>query len=161
MKKLILSIFILAAASIASAQPVAPISATFSTQNLVDQLDVGRQVYNRDLCDRVKVVGACNQNNVCAASFAATGQPASGAACTANEAQAAGVRFYGNTSAGLQNYIEVEVVKPLIPAFKEAKSIQARAAARTKCLSANKAQKDAICAAFDMAADCGLCDAFQ
>lgn len=111
MKKLILSIFILAAAGIASAQPVAPISATFSTQNLVDQLDVGRQVYNRD--------------------------------------------------SGLQNYIEVEVVKPLIPAFKEAKSIQARADARTKCLSANKAAKDAICAAFDMAADCGLCDAFQ
>lgn len=73
----------------AIAQPVAPISATFSTQNLVDQLDVGRDVYNIALCKRLNVVGACNQNTVCAASFALTGQPSSGAACTANEAQAA------------------------------------------------------------------------
>lgn len=98
---------------------------------------------------------------MCAASFAATGQPASGAACTANEAQAAGVRFYPATNTGLGNFMENELVKPLLPAFKEAKSRQAGAVAAQACKDANKAGKDAICAAFGMAADCGFCDVYQ
>lgn len=62
---------------------------------------------------------------------------------------------------GIQNYIELELVKPLIPAFKEARAIRARIKAGEKCKGANKATKDAICAVFDMAADCGYCDIFQ
>lgn len=161
MRSLALSICLAILAADASAQPVAPISVTFSAQNLVDQLDVGRENYNADLCDRLKVQGACNQSNVCAASFAATGQPATGSACTSAEAVAAGVKFYARTSIGLQNFIEVEVVKPLIPLFNEARGIRARETARKKCLNANKATADAICAVFDMAADCDLCDAFK
>lgn len=60
MKKLIACLVAIAVS--ANAQPAAPITATFSAQNIVDQIDIGRQVYNVDLCKRLGVTGTCNQN---------------------------------------------------------------------------------------------------
>ena len=161
MKKLALSILILAIAGIASAQPVAPITVTLSVQSVIDAVDIGRENRNLKICDKLGVVGTCNQANVCAASFSQTGQPASGSSCTANEADVLGIRTYAKTNVGLQNYIENELIKINIPSFEEELARRSLLKLAAECKAANQAGKDAVCTRNNLSVGCGICLAFQ
>jgi len=153
-----LSILLLIAAS-ASAQETYSV-AILNPAN-VSKLDVGRQLANQAVCTRFSLAVSCTQAQACAASLSATGQPASGAACTANEAQTAGVRIYPNSLAGREAFITQELIRAQLDVFARQRAKLDFAALQSFCKTATQPQIDGVCTASGLSAGCGVCDSWR
>lgn len=158
MKRLILSLLLLTAVS-ASAQETYSI-AILNPAN-VTKLDVGRQLANQAVCTRFSLAASCTQAQACAASFSATGQPVSGAACTANEAQTAGVRIYPNSLSGREGFITTELIKAQLDVFARQRAKLDFAALQAFCKVATQPQIDGVCTATGLSAGCSVCESWR
>lgn len=156
MKRIILSLLLLSLAGLASAQET--YSITISAPANVAKLDLGRVQYNARVCSSFSLASPCTQAQACAASFAATGQPATGAACTAGEAQAANVRIYPNSQAGREGFIANEMIRGNLAIFARAQAKLDFTALQSFCKAATQPQIDALCTANGLAAGCLICD---
>lgn len=155
MKKLILSFLLLTAVS-ASAQETYSI-AILNPAN-VTKLDVGRQLANQAVCTRFSLAASCTQAQACAESFAATGEPATGGACTAQEAATAGVRIYPNSLAGREAFITQELIRAQLDVFARQRAKLDFASLQSFCKVATQPQIDGVCTATGLAAGCGVCE---
>lgn len=153
MKKLILACF-LALALTSSAQET--YSVALASPANVTKLDLGRTQYNAGVCARLSLSANCTQAQACVAA-----NVAGGASCTALDAVNAGVRIYANTLNGREAFITNELVRTKLVDFVQKNAEAAMVTLRGFCLSANQAQKDALCTDSGQSAGCGLCDAFQ
>lgn len=133
-------------------------SFTISAAANVAKLDLGRTQYNARVCSSFSLAVPCTQAQACAASFAATGQPASGGSCTAGEAQAANVRIYPNSQAGREGFIANELVRGDLAIFARQQAKLDFAAQQSFCKAATQVQIDALCAANGLSAGCSICD---
>ena len=161
MKKLNLSILILAAASFNLATPKeaaaqAEIYSVSLPANQVAQLNLGRAQTNKTNCAKGSLPADCTQQQLCTALN--IGTPG---ACTAGEANAAGIRIYNNNQPAREAFLTLELVKPPLASFVQKQAEEAMAALRQFCLAANQTQKDGVCTASGQSAGCGICDAFQ
>jgi len=157
--KRILSLLLLSLAGLASAQETYSVS-ILNPAN-VTKLAVRRQLANQAVCTRFSLAVSCTQAQACAASFSATGQPASGAACTANEAQTAGVRIYPNSLAGRGGFITTELIKAQLDVFARQQAKLDFASLQGFCKVATQPQIDGVCTATGLAAGCGVCDSWR
>lgn len=158
MKNLLKLLCILLAVS-ASAQET--YSVTISLPANVAKLDIGRQLANQAVCTRLSLPASCTQSQACAASFSATGQPASGGSCTVIEANQAGVRIYANTLAGREAFITLEMIKADLDVFARQRAKLDFAALQSFCRTATQPQIDVVCTASGLAAGCGVCDSWR
>ena len=156
MKRILSLLILLSSAGFASAQET--YSITISLPANVAKLDVGRVQYNTGVCSRFSLAASCTQAQACAASFTATGQPASGAACTAPEAQAANVRIYPNSQAGREGFLTNEIVRAQIAIFTRQQAKLDFAALQSFCKVATQPQIDGVCTATGLAAGCNVCE---
>ena len=159
MKKLNLSIIIIAAASFTATPKEAAAQETYSVSlpaNQVAQLDLGRTQTNETNCAKGSLPANCTQQQLCTALN--VGTPG---ACTAGEANAAGIRIYNNNLNAREAFLTLELVKPPLASFVQKQAEKALAALRSFCISANQTQKDGVCTASGQSAGCGICDAFQ
>jgi len=147
-----LSLLLLIAAS-ASAQETYSVSLPPSQ---VAQLDLGRQQTNAAHCAKANLASNCTQQALCTALN--VGTPG---ACTAGEANAAGIRIYNNNQTAREAFVTLEMVRPPLASYVQKQAENALATLRSSCLAANQTQKDAICTGVGQSAGCGLCDAFQ
>lgn len=152
MKKLVIACF-LALAQIAAAQETYSVSLPASQ---VAQLNLGRAQTNKANCAKGSLPETCTQQELCTAMN--VGTPG---ACTAGEANAAGIRIYNNNLTAREAFITLELVKPPLASYVQRQAEIALAALRSFCLSANNTQKDNLCTSSGQSAGCGLCDAFQ
>lgn len=152
-------ILLLAFSGLASAQETYSVTITLPAN--VTKLDIGRQLANQAVCSRFSLVSTCTQAQACAASFSATGQPATGASCTILEANAAGVRIYANTLAGREAFVTLEMVKASLDVFARQKAKLDFAALQGFCKTATQPQIDGVCTASGLAAGCGVCDSWR
>ena len=159
MKKFLLSLSILLLPGIAPAQET--YSVTISLASKVAQLDIGRQLANQAVCSRFSLLASCTQAQACAASFTATGQPASGASCTIVEANNAGVRIYPNSQNGREAFITLEMVKANLDIYVRQRAKLDFAAMQEFCRTANQTQVDGVCTATGLSAGCGVCDSWK
>ena len=158
MKRLLLSLLLLTAVS-ASAQET--YSVTINLAANVAKLDIGRQLANQKVCTAFSLSASCTQAQACAASFSATGQPATGASCNTSEANAAGVRIYANTLAGREAFIALEMVKANLEVFARQRAKLDFASLQSFCKAATQPQIDGVCTASGLAAGCGVCDSWR
>lgn len=127
----------------------------------VAKLDIGRRLANQAVCTGLSLAASCTQAQACAASFSATGQPASGASCTAIEANDAGVRIYANTLAGREAFITMEMIKANLDVFARQRAKLDFAALQAFCRVATQPQIDGVCTASGLSAGCGVCDSWR
>lgn len=159
MRKLILSLLLLSFAGLASAQET--YSFTINLAANVAKLDIGRQLANQALVARFGLTGSATQADICAASLAQTGQPASGSACTLIEANALGIRLFPNSQAGRELFINLNLVKAELDVFVRQKAKLDFAALQGFCKTATQPQIDGVCTATGLSAGCGVCDSFR
>ena len=153
MSKILSILLVLSFAGIASAQETYSVTLPASQ---VAQLDLGRQQTNAANCAKGNLGPTCTQQQLCTA--LSVGTPG---ACTAGEANAAGIRLYNNNLNAREAFIVLELVRPPLASYVQKQSELAMAELRRSCLAANQTQKDAICTGIGQSAGCGLCDAFQ
>lgn len=122
----------------------------------VARVKLGVSQKNSDNCAKASLPGNCTQQELCTAMN--VGTPG---ACTAGEANAAGIRIYNDNLTARQAFITLELVKPPLASYVQRQAEIALAALRSFCLSANNTQKDNLCTSSGQSAGCGLCDAFQ
>lgn len=159
MRKLILSLLLLSFAGLASAQET--YSFTINLAANVAKLDIGRQLANQALVARFGLTGSATQADICAASLAQTGQPASGSACTLIEANALGIRLFPNSQAGRELFINLNLIKAELDVFVRQKAKLDFAALQGFCKTATQPQIDGVCTATGLSAGCGVCDSFR
>lgn len=159
MRKLILSLLLLSFAGLASAQET--YSVTINLAANVAKLDIGRQLANQALVARFGLTGSATQADICAASLAQTGQPASGSACTLIEANALGIRLFPNSQAGRELFINLNLIKAELDVFVRQKAKLDFAALQGFCKTATQPQIDGVCTATGLSAGCGVCDSFR
>lgn len=152
MKK-ILFVCLLVLAQVASSQETYSVSLP-ATQ--VAQLNLGRAQTNTANCAKGNLPATCTQQELCTAMN--VGTPG---ACTAGEANAAGIRIYNNNQTAREAFITLELVKPPLASYVQRQAEIAMAALRTFCLQANQTQKDNLCTSSGQSAGCSLCNAFQ
>ncbi len=145
----------------ASAQAQETYSVAILSQANVTKLDVGRQLANQAVCTRFSLTASCTQAQACAASFAATGEPATGGACTAQEAATAGVRIYPNSLAGREGFITQELIRAQLDVFARQRAKLDFAALQSFCKVATQPQIDGVCTATGLSAGCGVCDSWR
>lgn len=158
MKNLLKLLCILLAVS-ASAQET--YSVTISLPANVAKLDIGRQLANQALLTRFALPSNATQADVCAASLAQTGQPASGSACTLVEANNLGIRIFPNTLAGRELFISQNLIKAELDVFARQRAKLDFAAMQTFCKTATQPQIDGVCTATGLSAGCGVCDSWR
>ena len=159
MKKLIPTLILVLVSGFASAQET--YSVVINAPANVAKLDIGRQLYNQSVCTRFSLPVSCTQAQACTASFTATGQPATGAACTAAEAMAANVRIYPNALNGREGFLSNEMVKSALDGFSRQRAKLDFAALQGFCRTANQTQIDGVCTASGLLAGCGVCDSWR
>lgn len=152
-------LLILAFAGLASAQETYSVSITLPAN--VAKLDIGRQLANQALLTRFSLPSNATQADVCAASLAQTGQPASGSACTLVEANGLNIRLFANSLAGRQLFIEMNLIKAELDSFVRQKAKLDFAALQGFCKTATQPQIDGVCTASGLAAGCGVCDSWR
>lgn len=164
MKKLILAASIAFAVEFAAPQQASAqetYSIVISVPANVTKIDIGRQLANQAVCTRFSLAASCTQAQACTASFSATGQPATGGACTAQEAQTANVRIYPNTLAGREAFILQEMVRANMDIYARQKAKLDFAALQSFCKTATQPQIDGVCTASGLPAGCGVCDSWR
>jgi len=134
---------------------------TINTAANVAKLDVGRQLANQALVARFGLTGSATQADICAASLAQTGQPASGSACTLIEANALGIRLFPNSQAGRELFINLNLVKAELDVFVRQRAKLDFASLQGFCKTATQPQIDGVCTATGLSAGCGVCDSFR
>ncbi len=164
MKKLLVSAS-LAAALLASPQDAKAQGETYTvtvnTAGNVAKLDVGRQLANQTLLSRFNLPSNATQSDVCAASLAQTGAPASGSSCTLVEANGLGIRLFANSQAGRELFINLNMVKGELDGFARQKAKLDFAAMQAFCKVATQPQIDGVCTATGLSAGCAVCDSFR
>lgn len=150
---------LLSFAGIASAQET--YSVTINLAANVAKLDVGRQLANQALVARFGLTGSATQADICAASLAQTGQPASGSACTIIEANNLGIRLFPNSFAGREAFVNQNLIKAELDVFARQKAKLDFAALHGFCKTATQPQIDGVCTATGLSAGCGVCDSFR
>ncbi len=136
-------------------------SVTISLPANVAKLDIGRQLANQALVTRFGLPSNATQADVCAASLAQTGQPASGASCTLIEANSLGIRIFPNSLAGRELFINLNMVKGELDGFARQKAKLDFAAMQAFCKVATQPQIDGVCTATGLSAGCGVCDSWR
>ena len=136
-------------------------SVTINTAANVAKLDVGRQLANQALLTRFSLPSNATQADVCAASLAQTGQPASGSACTIVEANGLGIRLFPNTQAGRELFITLNLIRAELEVFARQKAKLDFASLQSFCRTATQPQIDGVCTATGLSAGCGVCDSFR
>ena len=159
MRKTLLSLLLLSLAGIASAQET--YSVTINLPANVAKLDIGRQLANQALVTRFGLTGSATQADICAASFAQTGQPASGSACTIIEANSLGIRLFPNSLAGREAFINQNLIKAELDVFARQRAKLDFASLQSFCKTATQPQIDGVCTATGLSAGCGVCDSFR
>ena len=160
MKRILQIIAILLAfAGLASAQETYSVS--IATAQNVAKLDIGRQLANQALLTRFSLPSNATQADVCAASLAQTGQPASGSACTLVEANGLNIRLFANSLAGRQLFIEMNLIKAELDTFVRQRAKLDFAALQGFCKTATQPQIDGVCTASGLSAGCGVCDSWR
>lgn len=159
MKRIQIIVILLSLAGFASAQETYSID-ILSPVN-VAKLDVGRQLANQAVCTRFSLPSSCTQAQACTASFEATGQPATGGACTAQEAQAASVRIYPNSLNGREAFITQELIRSQLDVFARQKAKLDFAAMQSFCKVATQPQIDGVCTATGLEAGCSVCESWR
>lgn len=134
---------------------------TINTAANVAKLDTGRQLANQALVARFGLTGSATQADICAASLAQTGQPASGSACTLVEANGLNIRLFANSLAGRQLFIEMNLIKAELDTFVRQRAKLDFAALQGFCKTATQPQIDGVCTASGLSAGCGVCDSWR
>ena len=152
MKKALLVLVLLA--SPAAAQETYTLSAAATN---VTELTAIVTASNGRLCERYALASTCTQAQACTAAVTAGTTVGGGAACTATQARAAGIRIYPISQPGREEFVMYAIA---VPAFNAMKATIVSRTQEVQCQNwqtATQPQKDAVCTASGLSAGCLLC----